>query len=137
MNLVGINLQSEGVVIELELSGEPLQVRGNEQQVESLWVNLLLFIRSIINNESSRTLRIHSVDLDNSLAIIDIEINDVYVTEEQLNSVFDPNLAAFSSNVISGMEFSICQEIARQNRDAIQVTSDQNLTIFHVSLPRE
>ena len=137
VNLIGVNLKSEGVTLEVDLGGEPPQVRGNEQQFESLWVNLLLFIRSIITDVISRKLRIHSVDLGNSLTGIAVEINDVYVTEEQLNIVFDPNLAAISTDVISGMEFSICQEIIRQNRGTIQVSSDQNLTIFHVKLPRE
>lgn len=137
ISLLGDYLKAEDVAIELNLAGKSPVVRGNPHQIESLWVNLLLFIRSIINHECARTLRIRSVDLGDSLAGIDLEINEVNVTEEQLDSIFDSNLAATSGDIASGMEFSICREIARQNRGAILVTCRQNLTVFHVSLPRE
>ena len=136
VSLVGVNLQSGGVNIEMQLTGKSPQVHGNIRQLESLWVNLLLFIRSIINNQSIRTLRIRSVDLG-SYTAVDVEINDLQVTEEQLTAVFDPSLATISSEDISGMEFSICQEIARQNRGSIQVSRIEKNTTFRVTLPTE
>jgi PAS domain S-box-containing protein len=136
ISLIGINLQSDGVSIQLVLDSEPPQVRGNPRQIEALWVNLLLFIHGIINMRAC-SLQIQSVDLDEDKIAIDAILEGIRVSEAQLNAVFDENLAVTNSSTISGMEYSICQEIVRQNQGTINVTSNHNYSTFRVILPKE
>jgi PAS domain S-box-containing protein len=136
VGLIGINLQIDGVVVTLHLPDEPLLVRANPRQIEALWVNLLLFIRSIINRQTCQLL-IQSNDLNDDQIAISAVLDGVTVTDNQLSIVFDPELAFSSGDTISGMEFSICQEIARQNQGTIEVINEKNRSTFKVILPKE
>jgi signal transduction histidine kinase len=83
------------------------------------------------------SLKITSVDLDEGNIAIDAILDGIGVSEAQLNAVFDENLAVTNSSTISGMEFSICQEIVRQNQGTINVTSNRNYSTLRVILPKE
>ena len=136
VSLIGVNLQSDGVSISLELTGDTPHIHANPRQIEALWVNLLLFIRSIINKQSCG-LNIRFVDLGDTNIAIDAELDGVSVSNDQLITVFDPELVFISGETLSGMEFSICQEIARQNQGTIEVSNTQNRSTFRVILPKE
>jgi PAS domain S-box-containing protein len=136
LSLVGGNFYSDGVTLSLDLSGDSPCVMGNSHQIESLWVNLLLFTRRLIEMKSC-TLSIRAVDLPDGYIAIDAHLDGISVAETHLKRVFDPELIFNSDDAISGMEFSICQEIARQNKGSIEVSYQPNETIFRVILPKE
>jgi PAS domain S-box-containing protein len=136
VSLIGINLQTDGVTLTLQLPDDPIYVRSNPRQIEALWVNLLLFIRSIINKQACQLL-VQSINLEDNKVAIDAVLEGVIVTGSQLNVVFDPEIAFSSGDTISGMEYSICQEIARQNQGTIEVSRDENRSTFRVILPKE
>ena len=49
----------------------------------------------------------------------------------------EPQLIPLDSKRGTGMEVSICQEIIRQNKGSISVTSNEQATIYKVILPVE
>lgn len=136
ISLVGINLQVGGASIELQQDGQTPKLRANPRQIEALWVNLLLFIRSIINRTAC-SITIQTMPAPRDCIEIDFVVDGVTVAEEQLKTVFDEDLVVNSESTISGMEFSLCQEIVRQNQGSIRVDIGANHSIFRIVLPRE
>lgn len=136
VGLVGTNLEADGVAVVVSLDGEPQHVQGNLRQIESLWVNLLLYIRRIINLKPC-SLNLSSSDPGNGTVTIEIQLDGVSTPETYLEDVFNSDLVFNPDSAISGMEYSICQEIVRQNHGAIEVTVGENQTNFRVTLLKE
>jgi PAS domain S-box-containing protein len=142
LSLVHASIESLGGVLEAQLGeGLPL-VRGNAQQLESLWVNLLLLARDAVAVQSIHddkpTIRVTSRAETPAEVKVEIWDNGRPIPGEYLASVFEPNFVGPTSGRGTGMELSICREIVRQHGGQIAAESSaEHDTIILVSLPAE
>ena len=142
LSLVHASIESIGGQLEVHLSDELPLVRGNAQQLESLWVNLLLLARDAVTvqltNEHIPTIRVVSRAEMPTEVKVEVRDNGRPIPVEQLATVFEPNFVGPTSGRGTGMELSICREIVRQHggQIAAESTADHD-TIILVSLPAE
>lgn len=142
LSLVHASIESIGGQLEAQLGEGLPQVRGNAQQLESLWVNLLLLARDAIavqmTNDHQPAIRV--ITRAQTLAEVRVEVwdNGRPIPAEQRATIFEPNFVGPTSGRGTGMELSICREIVRQHggQIAAKSTSDHDTIIF-VTLPAE
>jgi two-component system cell cycle sensor histidine kinase/response regulator CckA len=142
LSLVHASIESLGGQLEAQLSENLPRVRGNAQQLESLWVNLLLLARDAVavqsTNDHPPTIRVISRAETPAEVKVEIRDNGRPIPVEQLATVFEPNFVGPTSGRGTGMELSICREIVRQHggQIAAECAADHD-TIILVSLPAE
>lgn len=119
-------------------------ILGNQRQLESLWVNLLLLARDATENGFGHLIRIASRLEGTDTAVIEVSDDGRLIPTDQLATIFEPNFVGPKSGRGTGIEFSICREIVRQHGGQIvaEVTypqasagSSSHRTTLHVSLP--
>ncbi|OGO36634.1 MAG: hypothetical protein A2W35_16610 [Chloroflexi bacterium RBG_16_57_11] len=142
LTLVHASIESIGGRLEAQLRDDLPRIRGNAQQLESLWVNLLLLARDAlavpIRNESTPTIQVVSRAGASGEVIVEIRDNGRPIPAEYLASIFEPDFIGPTSGRGTGMELSICREIVRQHRGQIKAKSAEGHdTIILVSLPAE
>ncbi|MBN1147216.1 MAG: PAS domain S-box protein, partial [Anaerolineales bacterium] len=138
ISLVSAHLEAIGCRLEVNLAeGLPL-VRGNQRQLENLWVNLLLLARDASADGRGDTIRVTSQPGPPSAVVFEICDNGQPIPRDQLATIFEPNFVGPTSGRGTGMELSICREIVRQHGG--QITADSapgHDTIIRVTLPAE
>ena len=142
LSLVSHSIGDTGCRLDVKLDPTDPTVRGNQRQLENLWVNLLLLARDACIDEREHTIAVQSLmhSQPNSPGIVIVEVSDdgSYIPADQLATIFEPNFVGPTSGRGTGMELSICREIVRQH--AGQITADSQPghdTIFRVVLPVE
>ena len=140
LNLVHASIESIGGQLESCLSDELPLVRGNAQQLESLWVNLLLLARDAVAvqvaNEHQPLIQVISRTETPAEVVVEIRDNGRPIHADQLATVFEPNFVGPTGSRGTGMELSICREIVRQHGGRITAESSADHdTIILVSLP--
>lgn len=137
LSLVGAQINSLGINLVTQLTdGLPL-VRGNDRQLVDVWVNLLLLARDAASG-SDHTIWICSKNGEAGWVQVDVQDDGVPITEDQLESIFEPNFVGPSSGRGTGLELSICREIIRQHAgDIMAEYTPENKTLFRVTLPVE
>lgn len=111
-------------------------IRGNLQQLEDLWVTLLLLAREATTDDNPHNVRIISSAIENENSVL-IEISDDGnpLQEDQLDTIFEPQLIPTGLGRGTGIELSICREIVRQHSGSISVKIIEGNTIFSIILP--
>jgi two-component system, cell cycle sensor histidine kinase and response regulator CckA len=142
LSLVHASIESIGGQLEAQLSDDLPRIRGNAQQLENLWVNLLLLARDAVavqvTNADIPTIRVISRTETPEEVIVEIWDNGRPIPTEHLDTIFEPNFIGPTSGRGTGMELSICREIVRQHSGQIKArTTDGHDTIIFVLLPAE
>jgi two-component system, cell cycle sensor histidine kinase and response regulator CckA len=142
LSLVHSSLESVGCQLKIELDEHIAQIRGNPNQLENLWVNLLLLARDAVNlqpaTDSASTVRVVTYPGPMDTIVIEICDNGLPIPADQLATIFEPNFVGPTSGRGTGMELSICREIVRQHNGQINAESDPGHdTIFRVSFHAE
>jgi PAS domain S-box-containing protein len=142
LSLVHASIESLGGQLEAHLDDNLPRIRGNAQQLENLWVNLLLLARDAVAVQSinghTPTIRVASRAETPAEVKVEIWDNGRPIPVEQLATVFEPNFVGPTSGRGTGMELSICREIVRQHGGQIAAErSAEHDTIILVSLPAE
>jgi PAS domain S-box-containing protein len=142
LSLVHASVESVGGQLEAQLGDGLPPVRGNAQQLESLWVNLLLLARDAVavqtTNEHPPVIRVISHAEPSVGVKVEIRDNGRPIPAEQLATVFEPNFVGPTGGRGTGMELSICREIVRQHGGQITAEcEDEHDTIILVSLPAQ
>ncbi len=132
--LTGSHLQAAGIQLTLELPEISQEISGNPQQLTDLWVNLLLNRSSDPDNHPKR-IWIKMEDLPEKI-IVKVMDDGTSIPEDQAESIFEPQLIPTSASHGTGIELSLCREIARQHNGTIIVSSHEGLTTFEIVLPR-
>jgi PAS domain S-box-containing protein len=137
--LAGAHIQASGSTqLIVKLSKDLPTIRGNIQQLEDLWVTLLLLARAATADELP-----HTVEVSTTLATngkdVQIEISDdgIPVSEEDIDTIFEPKLIPTGLGRGTGIELSVCREIVRQHQGKISAKINQGLTIFEINFPGE
>jgi PAS domain S-box-containing protein len=142
LSLVHASIESIGGQLEAQLGEDLPPIRGNAQQLENLWVNLLLLARDAVAVQMSDAkipaIRVISGAETPAEIIVEIRDNGRPIPAEHLDTIFEPNFIGPTSGRGTGMELSICREIVRQHSGQIRAKStDGHDTIILVSLPAE
>jgi len=138
ISLLNPRIESSGCNLEAHLSDELPSIRGNERQLESLWVNLLLLACDAVADGRGNLIRVRSEAGSSNTVVVEVCDNGKPIPATQLASIFEPNFITASSGRGTGIEPSICREIVRQHGGQISVESTPDRdTIFRVSLPIE
>ena len=133
--LVGAQLQSNEVKVNLELGNGLLSILGNARQIEDLWVNLLLLAHDATADGLPHSIQIQSCSAPNSMVKVIFNDDGKEIPADQLGRIFEPTLIGYDINRGTGIEFTICQEIVRQHKGTLQAESSPKATTITVCLP--
>lgn len=134
VQLTGFNDISELIMFDLSLDDTLPEIYSNAHQLQDLWVNLLLMARAATADGRPHSIQIHSEKGEQGYIQIDVCDDGKPIPTDKINSIFEPHLNPAGERG-TGMEFSICREIVRQNRGRISILSEDPKTIVRVSLP--
>ncbi len=144
VSLISSSIENAGIQLEVGLDEKLPDILGNQRQLESLWVNLLLLARDATENGFGKLIRVASRREAADTAVIEVSDDGRLIPADQLATIFEPNFVGPKSGRGTGIEFSICREIVRQHggQIAAEVTYPQgsasspvHLTTLRVSLP--
>ncbi len=127
------HLQASGLELTVNLQPLDLIVQGNEQQMVDLWINLFLAIISQSEIRGIRQIVIQGRSKNGSV-ILALAHDGLPVSEEEAQTILEPQLIPTSAKWGTGMELSICREIVRQHDGTIIVFPQQNQTIYEITL---
>lgn len=136
LSLVYTSLEDAGCQVELELESDLPIIMGNQHQLESLWVNLLLLARDAASDQPTHHIHIKaSKDGEHGVAV-EISDDGRSIPPDQVDTLFEPDFYTSQSGRGTGLEFSICREIIRQHNGQISaISTPPDLTTIRVSLP--
>jgi PAS domain S-box-containing protein len=144
VSLISSSIENAGIQLKVELDEELPAILGNQRQLESLWVNLLLLARDATENGFGKLIRIASRREAADTAVIEVSDDGRLIPADQLATIFEPNFVGPKSGRGTGIEFSICREIVRQHGGQIiaevtypqgSASSSAHRTTLRVSLP--
>jgi PAS domain S-box-containing protein len=144
VSLISSSIENAGIQLEVELGEDLPAILGNQRQLESLWVNLLLLARDATENGFGQLIRIASQLEGTDTAVIEVSDDGRLIPADQLATIFEPNFVGPKSGRGTGIEFSICREIVRQHGGQIvaevtypqgSTSSSSHRTTLRVSLP--
>jgi PAS domain S-box-containing protein len=136
MVLVSAQIDKQNVRLEPSLSAELPSVRGDERQLEDVWVNLLILARDATAGRPDCSIQILSKSDPRGWVQVEVIDNGTPIPVYQLESIFEPNFVGPSSGRGTGLELSICREIIRQlGGEIIAESTPMNETVIRVSLP--
>lgn len=137
IGLVGVQIQSLGINLEVKLTDDLPLARGNARQLMDVWVNLLLLARDAAGDGGEHTIQICS-SLANGQVQIEVEDDGTPIPANQFAEIFEPNFVGPTSGRGTGLELSICREIIRQHGGEITAdTTPEGRTVFKIFLPIE
>lgn len=138
LSLVSMQIEDSGIRLNVMLSDQPLQVDANQQQLENLWINLLLLANEACLEGGGTMIGVTSRLADSDLVVVEISDDGKPIPPEKIGSIFEPNFENSDSGRGTGMELSVCREIVRQHNGQITVESQAGRdTIFRITLPGE
>ncbi len=138
LGLVGAQIQSIGINLEVKLGGELPQVRGDPRQLVDVWVNLLLLARDAAVDGTEHTIQICSNLVAGNQVLVEVEDDGTPIPANQFADIFEPNFVGPTSGRGTGLELSICREIVRQHGGEITAETTPDMqTVFRVFLPIE
>lgn len=135
------HLAQSGIILEIDLSDEPLMAHGQERHLQDVWINLLLLARNATyGDEFQHTIRVQSRRLQGAEFAYQVDIADdgEDIPPEEMATLFSPNFLKSLGRRGTGIELSICDEIVRSHRGKIWVErAPGSGAIFHVNFPAE
>lgn len=132
--LAGSHLRSAQIDLHLNLSEPSPRIRGYEQRLVDLWVNLLLAEHPSEPENSPRNIWIESRSVEGDI-LVTISDDGKPLSPEDMESLFEPQLIPRGIGRGNGIELSLCREIVRQHEGSIQVSSQEGRTTFSICLP--
>jgi PAS domain S-box-containing protein len=138
LDLVGDQIRALGIELDVQLTADLPNLRGNARQLIDLWVNLLMLARGATSDGGQHRILLQSWAPDSSSVIIEISDDGEPIPTEEMQSLFEPSFLKDLGHRGSGIELTLCQEIVRQHRGQISAESgEKDVTIFRVKLPVE
>ena len=136
VTLVGAQIRSEGINLDVDLQEPGSLVFGNMRQLEDLWVNLLLLARDATSDGKAHTVRIHSSAGPDGWIMVEIWDDGKPIEQDVLPKLFEPNFIGTRIGRGTGLEYGICREIVRQHKAHIRALSDMSGNTVQVFFPR-
>jgi PAS domain S-box-containing protein len=127
-------ISTSGALLQLDLADNLPEISVNAHQIEDLWVHLLLFGREMPDRADPAVITIHSQFLEPDRIEVDVTDNWFACTDEELETIFEPHIIPAAGGYGTGMELSVCQEIAWQNNGTISAARSGSGITFKVLL---
>lgn len=125
------------VIVELELSTEPLLVSGDSIQLQQVILNLMLNAFSAMSKREAGKrgrLFVRTKAEDTSHLLIEVQDNGTGIAPDQLESIFAPFVTSKPDGL--GMGLSICRTIVESHGGKITAVNNQDRgATFRVVLP--
>lgn len=138
LDLVGDQIHTQSIEMEIQLSADLPELRGNARQLIDLWVNLLMLARWAASDGRQHKISLRSWSPDSRLVAVEISDDGEPIQPSEMDKLFEPSFLKDLGRRGSGIELHLCQEIVRQHRGQITAESvEKDVTIFRVSLPVE
>lgn len=137
LDFVGSHLDKSVVDLRLVLAETLPEISANEQQLEEIWINLLLNAREALVPERRGIISINSKLAAKGEAIeVMVVDNGRGIAEHDKSNIFTPFFTTKGSRRGNGLGLSVCQTIAHNHQGEITFDSRVGLgTAFTVRLP--
>jgi signal transduction histidine kinase len=137
--LLGPQITSQGIRLELELASVLPQVFSSASQLEDVWMNLLINARDAIiqSKIGSGRIRMRSRLRDNGKMIeVSVTDNGGGISPEHIDRVFDPFFTTKPYGKGTGLGLYICQQIISEHGGTVKLHSTLGEgTVVSVRLP--
>jgi C4-dicarboxylate-specific signal transduction histidine kinase len=134
-SLVQHELVGHGIRVDLDLGAEMPLVIASKDQLQGVWINLMLNATDAISERESGLISITSCYTGSEFRIT-VTDNGKGIAQEHLSRVFDPFFTTKTAGRGTGLGLSVCMRSIRQHGGSIQVDSQQGeWTRFIVHLP--
>ncbi|OJX38317.1 MAG: hypothetical protein BGO78_09940 [Chloroflexi bacterium 44-23] len=137
--LAGTHIQKSGsTLLNINLEPDLPLVCGNPQQLEDLWLTLLLLARNATLDDKKHSVGICSqFEPETEEVLVSIVDDGIPISPQLMEVIFEPQLVPHGQGRGTGIELSLCREIVRQHAGKISVKMKNGLTIFEIRLPGE
>ena len=138
LELVGDQIRAHQVEMIVDLAQDLPYLRGNTRQLIDLWVNLLMLAHGATSDGQPHHIHICSKAPSRRSILVEISDDGQPIPTSEIATLFEPGFLKDLGRRGTGIELTLCQEIARQHRGQITAESDpKDVTIFRVLLPAE
>ncbi|HUF79327.1 MAG TPA: ATP-binding protein [Thermoanaerobaculia bacterium] len=133
LDLLAERRASRGVALELRLPGQPLEVLGNDGELQQVFTNLAL--NAIDAMAGGGTLTVEARALD-GLACVWVQDTGPGIPPEEIERIFEPFYSTKASQGGTGLGLSISHDIVRSHGGQLHVASEPGRgTRFRIELP--
>lgn len=134
LDLVRHEIQSKSIQVKFHGQENLPQVMASEEQLEGVWINLLINAVDAIDHDHGVIL-LSSRMIDSAIQVY-VEDNGEGISEEDLSHIFEPFYTTKEQGHGTGLGLSICHRVVEQLGGKITVQSvPENGTRFIVVLP--
>jgi signal transduction histidine kinase len=119
--LVRLDLQKDGIRVEMELDGQLPAVTGDPVQLQQVILNLVMNASDAMHTTQSRVLTVRSNRTASGAARVSIEDSGTGISKADLGRIFDPLFTTKSGGM--GMGLSICRSIIENQHGKISVSA--------------
>lgn len=136
LDLTGLVLNRNGVVVETDLAEDLAEIWGDRVQLEGLAVNLIAnaveAMRTV--DDRDRELRISTQSMADGHVLVTVEDAGTGIDPAKIDRIFDPYFTTKSEGL--GLGLSICRSIVEEHGGQLWVASRlPHGTIFSFSIP--
>jgi PAS domain S-box-containing protein len=136
--LASAQLQAASVRLDVALAPDLPPVIANPRQLTDIWVNLLLLSRNAFSQGEAHHLRIATARAPSGQELwVDFTGDGRPIPPEEYDTIFEPRMIPPGAGRGTGMELSLCRELARQNRGRISLSGNGHETTFHITFSTE
>ncbi|HEY2329713.1 MAG TPA: ATP-binding protein [Verrucomicrobiae bacterium] len=138
LRLLEHQMSGRGIVSKRDYRAQPGTVRGDEAQLQQVFMNLMLNAVEAISGSGELTVRTEVVVENAGAKKLKIHISDTGsgITPEHLPRVFEPFFTTKKNG--TGLGLAICQRVAQEHQGYIEVQSEAGRgSTFIVSLAAE
>jgi PAS domain S-box-containing protein len=136
LKLVRPQMQLQEIELSCEFTEAPLPVVGAAEQLQDVWINLLLNARDAVLCRAQGQIQVSTHVQDEIWAVVTISDNGEGISEENIGRIFDPFFTTKANG--TGLGLPLCFEAVQNHHGQLQVSSVPGEgTIFKVKLPLE
>jgi len=134
---LGFNLTQDNINVNTKFENCPLIVKGNQNELEQVFTNLILNARDAIFKIKKKGEIAISISGTAGDIIVQIQDDGVGIAGDHISKIFDPFFTTKEVGKGTGLGLSICQSIVDQHHGTIEVKSERDHgTTFTIKLPR-
>jgi len=136
IKFLGYQLAQENIKVELKLNGGPFLVKGCQNELEQVFINMLLNAKDAIRKIKIGGRVIISISKNNDEIIIKVQDEGSGIPKEYATKIFDPFFTTKDVGKGTGLGLSISQSIIEEHNGFITFNTQEGKgTTFIIQLP--